>query len=64
MWQSVRSPPRSNPRAVNLGSRRTCVVFARFRELSQRRDQADMLKSTWAKQDQLKKLELEIEKGL
>lgn len=45
-----------------------CVALemrqARFRELSQRRDQADMLKSTWAKQDQLKKLELEIEKGL
>ena len=48
------------------GERAPClfVCRARFRELSQRRDQADMLKSTWAKQDQLKKLGLEIEKGL
>ena len=43
-----------------------CVALemrqARFRELSARRDQSEMLRSTWDKQGQLKKLELDIEK--
>ena len=44
-----------------------CVALemrqARFRELSQKRDQAEALQTTWKKQEQLKKLELEIEKA-
>merc|ERR1712087_252180 len=37
---------------------------ARYRELSQRRDRSDMLNSTWAKQDELKKRELALDKAL
>ena len=44
-----------------------CVALemrqARFRELSQRRDQSEMLRSTWSKQNELKKLETSIEKA-
>ena len=43
-----------------------CVALemrqARFREISQQRDQKQMLASTWKKQEELRKVELEIDK--